>query len=561
MCLLLQKLCVELLFEIVSCLPPCDLRACRQTCKRLSGLIDGSPLLQYMISRANSCVVDVPSLIAPVDSRLDALRRWERAWERLSVHTLVRDLRGPGGGGEVTHYAICDGFLIGVDKSRTPGYYYRPIFGAPPAPQDDGDDEHGWTRVDFPSRGSLLAVVFAVEHELTVVISHPDRSLGETMAHLRLLDFRTGAAHPLAANSTIPIMTLDVFDTGLQVQAEFIRDGDAILVQMSTNQAWNAHDVAFCQWYLTEWRTGRTVRIKTNGGDGTDSTPYGQSFAVVAPDIIAVLQSQPDMLVLCRVPCADDTDPTLTPLCHLALPALRSGLRHLPMRFDADGTGLGTCKRGRDRAGGGAYHRLPFANDTAQGVMRLTMLVTTMEGYRALRWSIALSRKALLLLAATGAAEGVVVPWGEWGSRAAYVFQEEFGWGKVKCAGQRWVWLIADGRRSGASEPSTLLVRDFNAFRAKRAHSEIAEGNGPSADGDRHDAIRAVLGTSAVAVHSKSVLANAYFAEDVTSGLPYCETAATQEHTFRPCRQILTDGEHLLGFGGGPSSIELVVVE
>lgn len=163
MCLLLQKLCVELLFEIVSCLPPHDLRACRQTCKRLSGLIEGSPLLQYMISRANSCVVDVPSLPAPVDSRLDALRRWERAWERLSVHALVRDLRGPEG--EVTHYAICDGFLIGVDKSRTPGYHYRPIC----APHDDG-----WTRVDFPSRGALLAVVFAVEHDLTVVVSHPE---------------------------------------------------------------------------------------------------------------------------------------------------------------------------------------------------------------------------------------------------------------------------------------------------------------------------------------------------------------------------------------------------
>ncbi|KAH8989900.1 hypothetical protein EDB86DRAFT_3080666 [Lactarius hatsudake] len=551
MCLLLQKLCVELLFEIVSSLPPHDLRACRQTCKGLSGLIEGSPLLQYMISRANSCVVDVPSLPAPVDSRLGALRRWERAWERLSVRTLVRDLRGPAG--EVTHYAICDGVLIGVDKSRTPGYYHRPICAPPPSQDDDGDGRCGWTRVDFPSRGSLLAVVFAVEHDLTVVVSHPDRSLGETMAHLRLLDFRTGAAHPLAANSTIPIMTLDVFDTGLQVQAEFVRNGDAILIQMSTNQAWNAHGVAFCQWYLTEWKSGRTVRVKNDDSDGMDTSLYtSQSFAVVAPDIVAVLQSQPDVLVLCRVPSADDTDPTLTPLCHLALPALRSGLRHLPLRFDTDGAGIGICKRGRDRAhggGGGGYRRLPFASDTAQGVLRLTMLVTTVEGYRALRWSIALSRKALLL-AATGASSGMV-PWKGWGSRAAYVFQEEFGWGKVRCAGQRWVWLIG-------SEPSTLLVRDFNVFRAKRAHSERAEGRDPPAD--RDDAIRATLGASAVAVHSKSVLANAYFAEDVTSGLPYCETA-TQEHTFRPCRQILTDGEHLLGFGGGPSSIDLVVVE
>lgn len=177
MCLLLQKLCVELLCEIVSCLPLRDIRACRQTCKRLSGLIEGSPLLQYMISRANSCVVDVPSLVAPVDSRLDALRRWERAWERLSVHTLVRDLRGPGDE-VVPHYAICDGFLIGLSKSRTPGYYYRPICAPPPSSSSSSSsprpEDDGWTRVDFPSRGSLLAVIFAMEHDMTVVVSYPE---------------------------------------------------------------------------------------------------------------------------------------------------------------------------------------------------------------------------------------------------------------------------------------------------------------------------------------------------------------------------------------------------
>lgn len=296
----------------------------------------------------------------------------------------------------------------------------------------------------------------------------------------------------------------------------------------------------------------------------------------MAPDVVAVLQPQPDTLVLCRVPCAEDTDPALTPLCQLALPALRSGLRHLPTRFDADGTGIATCTR-RDRrneaAGGYRSRRLPFANDTAQDVMRLTMIVTTADGYRGLRCSIALSRRALLLAAAAATGASGVVPWGEWGSRAAYVFQEEFGRGEVKCAGQRWVWLVAPDRdaRSG-SESSTLFVRDFNVFRAKRAHSERAEGDGlSSASSDcRAAATRAALGATTVAMRrarTTSVIANAYFAEDVTSELPYCETA-TQVHTgmFRPCRQILTDSENLLGFvcepvGGGPSSIDLVVVE
>src|SRR6266404_7489235 len=85
------------------------------------------------------------------------------------------------------------------------------------------------------------------------------------MVHLRLLDFRTGNPHPLAMKPTLPIMTLDAFDIGLQVQAEVLGHGESILMQMSTGtgQAWNAHDSAFCQWYLTEWKTGRTIRVRT----------------------------------------------------------------------------------------------------------------------------------------------------------------------------------------------------------------------------------------------------------------------------------------------------------
>src|SRR6266404_5980658 len=142
------------------------------------------------------------------------------------------------------------------------------------------------------------------------------------MVHLRLLDFRTGNPHPLAMKPTLPIMTLDAFDIGLQVQAEVLGHGESILMQMSTGtgQAWNAHDSAFCQWYLTEWKTGRTIRVRTPKnpkqnkkrltfvcGQIQTEQPccYGQSFAVVAPDIIAVLQPHPHTLVLCRVPRAD----------------------------------------------------------------------------------------------------------------------------------------------------------------------------------------------------------------------------------------------------------------
>jgi hypothetical protein len=100
-----QKLCVEFLFEIVSCLPPRDTRVCvdERASKRL---LEGSPLLRYMISllHANSS----PHHLHPVNSPV-AVRACTN-----SCATWC----GPGD--EVAH--ICDGYLIEIYKSRTLGY-------------------------------------------------------------------------------------------------------------------------------------------------------------------------------------------------------------------------------------------------------------------------------------------------------------------------------------------------------------------------------------------------------------------------------------------------------
>jgi hypothetical protein len=167
MSLLLQKLSIELLHEIVLLLPTCDIRACRQTCKGFSRLIGDSLLLPYILSRENSCIVDIPSTDMPVKCRLEALQRWERAWDVLRMRTLVRDMQVPGGKDDLL-YTICANFLIGVRYGSAPGYYYLPIHD-PILPSSHGD--YNWTWVDFQPYGRQISSVFAVEQNMTVITS------------------------------------------------------------------------------------------------------------------------------------------------------------------------------------------------------------------------------------------------------------------------------------------------------------------------------------------------------------------------------------------------------
>ncbi|KAI0261880.1 hypothetical protein BC834DRAFT_421422 [Gloeopeniophorella convolvens] len=503
MSLLLQKLCVELLLEVIFSLPLRDVGACRQTCRLLSSIIKGSSLLQYTISQVNSSVLDIKTLDIPVDLRLDALRKWERSWQKLRVRAIAHTVAGPLDE-RSARYEIYDAFLINVDKSHNPGYNYRPIHNV----------LSNWTRVNFQSRATPLSVIFAMEHCMVAVISYPDRSLGESMVHLRLLDFLTGEAHPLAASPVLPVLTQDIFDTGLQVQAEVL--GDKILIQV--NQDWDTHDITFCQWYLVEWKTGRVVQVNSA------RQSYRPSFSVVSPDVIAVLQR--DVITLCRLPRIDDTDPTLSTICSLELPLIRSSARYARTRFDAR-SNSGRPPR-YSQTPSTEFQRLPFSNDPYQDTIRLTLFVTSMEGYNGCRYSLALSRKVLAAIASKAdPSPKTVILRGEWFSRGAHLFEEPFGQGEVTCSGQRWIWQDGSG---------SLIVRDFNAFRARRAHSEIAEGTIPVSpkEGD----IRAVVGPTIFR-------SNVHFAEDVVSELPYLETRS-REH--RTCRQILTDGEHLLGF-------------
>jgi hypothetical protein len=90
----------------------------------------------------------------PVKSRLEALQRWERAWDVLRMRTLARDVPCPEQTYTLT-YKICDNFLIGIRQRPTPGYYYLSLHD-PTLLSSQGDDN--WTWVDPQLHGMPLIV-------------------------------------------------------------------------------------------------------------------------------------------------------------------------------------------------------------------------------------------------------------------------------------------------------------------------------------------------------------------------------------------------------------------
>jgi hypothetical protein len=257
---------------------------------------------------------------------------------------------------------------------------------------------------------------------------------------------------------------------------------------------------------------------------------------MISPDVIAVLER--DTIALYRLPQVEESEPLLSRICQLALPPLRSTMQYKHSFF---------CKSYHERplstprtpAG---YQRLPFSNDWMQGIIHLLLIIITQTS-QAAHYSLALSRKALFT-AAEAAAESTAnlstgigaVPWNEWGPRSSRMFSEPPPLVPIKRAGQRWIWPDTNSRK--------FVIHDFNAFRARRLHSEIAEGrahvNDSSDSGYGGRTIGVRVGSST------SIQSNEYFAEDILSELPCCETELGPYPA--DLFELVTNGEQLIGF-------------
>jgi len=258
---------------------------------------------------------------------------------------------------------------------------------------------------------------------------------------------------------------------------------------------------------------------------------------MISHDIIAVFER--GAIVLSRLPQLEESEPSLLRICKLALPPLRNKMQYTSHSF---------CDYYQERRSGStrthaSYQRLPFLNDWMQGIIPLSLSICSTELPLLVGYSLVLSRKALFTAAEHTSKlfkRADIVPWSEWGPRASPMFSQFETFHPIPCAGQRRIlW--------NNFAPRMLTVHDFNAFRARRAHSKIPEDTIPVNDSsdvkyERH--------TVQVRVGPTSIPWNECFAEDIVSELPY------REIELGPFPADMGDlvaiGEQLLVFERGP---------
>ena len=261
---------------------------------------------------------------------------------------------------------------------------------------------------------------------------------------------------------------------------------------------------------------------------------------MLSPELVLFLKRESPSIELCRVTRGTaHAPPSLRVMRTLALPSFHSGYHVHTAYMQTD--------RHSTRRRGTPLQRppspLPFHSAPDDMVVGITFLLRQLGPQTIWKKVVTtISHRALFALAAAddeeedGEGEGEdagddgddVVPWEEWGPRAARVIApSSFQWITAH-AGQRWLSL----------EKDRLVIRDFSAVRVRRAAAAARDGGGDCGGAGTVSE----LPLAQTVVHGGS----SCFAHDVTSALPFVETrveAPAQEHSM-----VLTDGERLVAF-------------
>lgn len=259
---------------------------------------------------------------------------------------------------------------------------------------------------------------------------------------------------------------------------------------------------------------------------------------MLSPEFVLFLKRETPSLELCRVTRGTaHAPPSLRVVRTLALPPFHTDYRVHTAYMQTD--------RHSARRGAAPVLRppspLPFHSAPDDMVVGITFLLRQLGPQTSWRKVVTtISHRALFLLAAADDNNDndhddndsvVVVPWEEWGPRAARVIApSSFQWITAH-AGQRWLSLEAD----------RLVIRDFSAVRVRRAVAAAraaATSDCTARDGDGVP----VLPPAQTVISGGS----ACFAHDVASALPFIETRVNAPG--REYSMVLTDGERLVAF-------------
>lgn len=604
----LTSLSPELIEEISLYLRARDISSLALSCRRFHDIVIGSVLLQYAYRTDLAGVYDPLRDLSrcSIVDRMESLRRWEASWNDLGRYLSVsapprlvipaeRDLFGP--------FFLHDDYLFAVDWQGHPTGAGQPALLYVDLRDALRAGKHSWRKIDYPKGSIAITQAFSIkEDDLVVsVLSLPPVNSTATKTVLRFMSLETGGAHPLAREPDIQLDT-ELSVSLLDVRADVI--GDQIVLVLVDLRIHNPESDTI---YLVDWKRG-SMTLVHRAPNGT----YEGALAVLSEDLVLFLKRD-TRLELCRVTTSprgtgningDDAPPaSLRVVRTLALPIFHPDYRVHTAYMQTDGY----CQRQRNpdvlqqerqrppRAQSPlTFHSAP--EDMVVGITFLLRLRGLHAGWKKVVTTI--SHRALFVLADTGrttsrydeedgdeeqgqeqeggvgvgeVAEAEVVPWEEWGPRAARVISPPtFHWITAH-AGQRWLSL----------EHDKLVIRDFSTARVLRARAgATAHTNGYGYNNENGAAENGttpaapvpvpVLAPAQTRIHghrrsqvqdrSPSASATTCFGKDVVTELPFIETRVDVHG--RAGDMVLTDGERLISFVrmGQPPTFDIYVL-
>lgn len=254
----------ELLILILSYLPVVELCAVQRTCRRIHNIVAESSHLQYILRAQINGVDDLLPPDCPFSERLELLRCHENAWSNLQLK-LSHEFASP----LLDRHFLQDGYLIYNKIAGTLQYGYVDLLSAAP------DEELSWVHISREEIRHPLCVVFAVDHNLAVVLRYrvpsdypyplPPSAISNqlrrtqqvrpgSLVKLTFLDFTTGTPHPLSSKPTVRLPSNTVVDVAY-AEAEVL--GDYVITTVMSGR-----DV--CCFYIVSWKSGAVTLVSTS---------------------------------------------------------------------------------------------------------------------------------------------------------------------------------------------------------------------------------------------------------------------------------------------------------
>ena len=157
----------ELLIRIFSLLQVADLLSVQHTCRRFYDIISDSASLQYFLHTEVNLLEDLLPPDFSLPDRAAFLKHHETAWNNLQLNLFTRFIVGSEES-RAHSYTLQDGYLIykAVTGTNTARYGYVDLYSTSALP----NTEAYWIHFTLAASSSLSDIVFAVDHNLVVVI-------------------------------------------------------------------------------------------------------------------------------------------------------------------------------------------------------------------------------------------------------------------------------------------------------------------------------------------------------------------------------------------------------